>query len=408
MQQRDVFISHSSKDKNVADSACAVLESNGLKCWVAPRDILPGVEWGEAILSGIEASRVMLLIFSRYSNESAQVRREVERAVAKGLTIIPLRIDDVLPSKAMEYFISVAHWLDAITPPLETHLVGLANTILHIIGRPSKMTPLSATKSAIRPKKKGLLRRPLLAAGILTAIALGVGGYFWRSGRTRVATPSEGNAREPMAQNEIAYSVGFEPPLFTPGPFREIVGSAPADAHWHPWDEDAVQIENTVVRSGTQALMIDVAHAKPVQTGVSLEIENSCPFVTIQGDIFFQSSTKQTNWQFAVIDPEASENGYVGGFNVYGETGGLQIVTAGWPQNLARIQRGVWTHFEIRMDVRAQTFDLLLNGSAVAKKIQFLGRTSKIRRFDFATFGNGNDRAYLDNFSFVATAKPRG
>ena len=49
----DVFISYSSKDKNVADAVCAVLERNGIRCWVAPRDVIPGIVWGTAIVGAI-------------------------------------------------------------------------------------------------------------------------------------------------------------------------------------------------------------------------------------------------------------------------------------------------------------------------------------------------------------------
>src|SRR5713101_8280389 len=45
----DVFISYSSKDKPVADAVCAGLEGRGIRCWAAPRDILPGSDWGAAI-----------------------------------------------------------------------------------------------------------------------------------------------------------------------------------------------------------------------------------------------------------------------------------------------------------------------------------------------------------------------
>ncbi|MBP5493609.1 MAG: toll/interleukin-1 receptor domain-containing protein, partial [Lachnospiraceae bacterium] len=37
----DVFISYSSKNKNVADAIVAEFESSGIKCWYAPRDIMP-------------------------------------------------------------------------------------------------------------------------------------------------------------------------------------------------------------------------------------------------------------------------------------------------------------------------------------------------------------------------------
>jgi TIR domain len=85
----DVFISYSSKDKKWADAACAVLEKHKIRCWIAPRDITPGTEWGASIISGIDGSKIMVLIFSTHASQSAQVRREVERAIAKGLIVLP-------------------------------------------------------------------------------------------------------------------------------------------------------------------------------------------------------------------------------------------------------------------------------------------------------------------------------
>src|SRR6516164_3478420 len=43
----DVFVSYSSKDKHIADAAVATLEAKGIRCWIAPRDIVPGKEWSE-------------------------------------------------------------------------------------------------------------------------------------------------------------------------------------------------------------------------------------------------------------------------------------------------------------------------------------------------------------------------
>ncbi|HEY7269908.1 MAG TPA: toll/interleukin-1 receptor domain-containing protein, partial [Dehalococcoidia bacterium] len=125
----DVFLSYSSKDKTVADAACATLESHAIRCWIAPRDIVPGSDWGGAIVDAIQGARLMVLIFSSNANESQQIKREVERAVAKGIPIIPFRIEDVLPSRNLEYFLSTPHWLDALSPPLERHLEYLSSTI---------------------------------------------------------------------------------------------------------------------------------------------------------------------------------------------------------------------------------------------------------------------------------------
>ena len=125
----DVFISLSSHDKPISDAVCAVLEAHRIRCWAAPRDIAPGAEWAESIIEAINEARCMVLVFSDHANSSPQVRREVERAVSKGIPIIPVRIEDVQPSKTLEYFISTPHWLDAFTPPLEQHLTRLAQAI---------------------------------------------------------------------------------------------------------------------------------------------------------------------------------------------------------------------------------------------------------------------------------------
>lgn len=115
----DVFISHSAKDKAVADAVCAALEANGIRCWMAPRDIVPGESWAGSILKGIASCRMMVLVFSAHTNASVQIRRQMERAVHRGIPIAPVRIADVMPEGDMEYFLSSQHWMDALTPPFE-------------------------------------------------------------------------------------------------------------------------------------------------------------------------------------------------------------------------------------------------------------------------------------------------
>ncbi|WAC04904.1 MAG: toll/interleukin-1 receptor domain-containing protein [Methanoregula sp.] len=129
----DVFISHAQADKPVADAVCARLEAANIRCWIAPRDVPPGKDFPEAIIEGIEGSRVMVLIFSSHSNNSKHVIRELTSAVNKGLVIVPFRIEDIIPSKSMEYLINIPHWLDALTPPLEQHLETLTDRIVHIL-----------------------------------------------------------------------------------------------------------------------------------------------------------------------------------------------------------------------------------------------------------------------------------
>ena len=171
----DVFISYSSKDKTAADATCAVLESRGIRCWMAPRDIVPGADWGESIIDAIHGARAFVLVFSANANESVQIKREVERAINKGIPIIPLRIANVVPVKSLEYFLSTPHWLDAFSPPLERHLNYLADVIQSVLdGKP-----------APQPKKEeepahlfaGVDRRVAMA-GAAGIAAVAIGSWF--------------------------------------------------------------------------------------------------------------------------------------------------------------------------------------------------------------------------------------
>ena len=69
------------------------------------RDIMPSDDWAEAILKAITSSKLMVLIFSHNTTQSPHVRREIERAVHHGVPIAPLRVEDVLPDGALEYFL---------------------------------------------------------------------------------------------------------------------------------------------------------------------------------------------------------------------------------------------------------------------------------------------------------------
>src|SRR5436190_5475439 len=132
----DVFISHSTSNRPVANAVCAALESIGIRCWIAPRDVLPGRSYSGEITRAIQQSRAFVLIFSEHSNNSEQVLREVQLAANSRLHIVQFRIDPVSPSDDLEYYLSGLHWLDAVTPPLENHLEQLKNSMKALLSLP--------------------------------------------------------------------------------------------------------------------------------------------------------------------------------------------------------------------------------------------------------------------------------
>jgi len=155
----DVFISHSKNDNPTADAVCAKLEDANIRCWIAPRDIFPGADWGESIIDAIVSSRAMVLVFSGHVNGSPQVKREVERAVHHGISIIPLQIEDVQPATSLKFFLSMPHWLDAFTPPLDRHLQYLVEVLQRLLSgpvpAPAPAGKIAADKAPAEPAADG-------------------------------------------------------------------------------------------------------------------------------------------------------------------------------------------------------------------------------------------------------------
>lgn len=102
----DVFISYAHNDKPIADAICASLESEGIRCWIAPRDVTPGKDYASEIIDAIDSSRIMIMVFSSNSNNSTHVIKELDRAISKVESIIPFRIEDVPLSKSMIYYLT--------------------------------------------------------------------------------------------------------------------------------------------------------------------------------------------------------------------------------------------------------------------------------------------------------------
>ena len=147
----EVFVSYAHTDKSIADAACALLEQQGIRCWVAPRDIEPGADWGAAVITAIKSCRAVVLVFSAAANTSPQILREVERAVHLGIPVIPVRLEDVMPEGALEYHLGTVHWLDAMNPPLESHLHRLADALLLLLNREKGEPPASTAARATTP-----------------------------------------------------------------------------------------------------------------------------------------------------------------------------------------------------------------------------------------------------------------
>ena len=180
-----IFLSYSSRDKLIADAICSRLENQGIRCWIAPRDVNPGSDYSDQISDALEHSTAMVMVFSSGSNSSRHVKSEIDRAFSLDKVIIPFRVENVELDKGLAYYLSKTHWLDALTKPLEQHIDRLAGTIRKVSGldgMPPPPPPPTIQVPAAAPQP-GASRAPWIIAGVAVVVCglLLIAGllFFW-------------------------------------------------------------------------------------------------------------------------------------------------------------------------------------------------------------------------------------
>jgi hypothetical protein len=125
----EVFISHSLRNRPVANAVRSALERQGYACRVAPSVVLPGRSFADEVTSAINQSEAVVLVLSAESNNSEQIVREVQLAADAHLPIIQFRIEEVTPNDYLEPYLKSQRSIDATTPPLESHIPELERSL---------------------------------------------------------------------------------------------------------------------------------------------------------------------------------------------------------------------------------------------------------------------------------------
>ena len=115
----DVFISYSTKDQKIVEGVSHFLEQNGIRCFVAYRDIPSGVVWAGAITEAIESCKMMIVVFSEHFNQSEQVDREIEMCSEEKKPILTFKIQNAAFNKVKKYYLKNINWIDAFPNPEE-------------------------------------------------------------------------------------------------------------------------------------------------------------------------------------------------------------------------------------------------------------------------------------------------
>jgi hypothetical protein len=161
------FISYSSQDAAKAREIRALLDSFGANSWMAPDSIMPGEAYTLAIPKAIRDSAVLLLVFSRSSDQSEDVMREVTLARKHKKRVVPVRIENTEPAN-LEYLLELCQWVDLYNSQDREGERKLRKLAAEVCG-----TPARADSSSVSP---GLLNPGDRVDGYEIVSVAGVGG----------------------------------------------------------------------------------------------------------------------------------------------------------------------------------------------------------------------------------------
>jgi len=106
----DVFISCASQDKEIAKEVKQHLDVKGLKCWFDSES----THDKETIKGVIETSKILLVLVSSEANKSYNIPAEIILADIEGLTILPVRIQNVTIQGLLKHLLVDSQWLEAV------------------------------------------------------------------------------------------------------------------------------------------------------------------------------------------------------------------------------------------------------------------------------------------------------
>lgn len=237
---KPVFISYAKDDKHWAEQVCTQLEDAGIGCWIAPRDIAPGVTWPAAITEAIRQCRAMIIIFSTHANQSPHMAREVEVADSRHVPIIPVRVEEIEPAGDMEYFLGNRQWFDLQRGMLERRIAGLPEAISALIAGTGEGAQVAApVPRKVATRRSGRRWWLVVSAGATIAAAI-LALVIWSNkpkpaaAQAQISTkgnpPAASSGDSVTATSKAPDTAPATSPETKPSPRRTPVSSVPSTA----------------------------------------------------------------------------------------------------------------------------------------------------------------------------------
>ncbi len=208
-----VFISYASLDQTEATKLVGEIERRGIPCWISNRDIAPGADYQQSIVAAVQSAGAFLLLFTENANRSVEIPRELALAGKYRKTVVPARMQDILPTGAFEYPLTSAQYIDLFRD-FDVNLAALCQRLAEL-SQLDAATRSRVDAAARRAAATARLRRVATTArrwatgvaAAAVALAVLVGGvWVWR----HLAMPAAGMSAGTSAGTSGGTAAGGE------------------------------------------------------------------------------------------------------------------------------------------------------------------------------------------------------
>ena len=165
---KDIFVSYTTPDRRIADDVVSFFETQGIDCFIAPRDVDPGLAYAANLMRAIDNARAIILIASGAINDSAHVLNEIEAIINKKKPLIPFFIEDFAMSDEFCYYLSRTQRIVAYPDPIPSYYGKLLTAVTPYL--PKKEEPaqkVDTTTMAAQPTNTTTVFEYIASRGIM-------------------------------------------------------------------------------------------------------------------------------------------------------------------------------------------------------------------------------------------------
>jgi hypothetical protein len=164
---KDIVVIYPRGNKPLIKRLISKVESDGISCWVAPRDFKQ--EEKDAIVSIIQQSKLLILIIDKTATSNGELRLALTTALENKIEIVPFVVEKVESNLYTDFFLNKLNWIDAYEDSFENAYELLIETYHDLTGEKKTIRKKAPVKSQSQTKIKPLTL--VIAAIVVITIA---------------------------------------------------------------------------------------------------------------------------------------------------------------------------------------------------------------------------------------------